>query len=905
MTSTAPRLSLHQLSLYNPGRMPTEQVLSAFAVRRQQLERIIADIAAEKPRSRAQHHLIVGQRGMGKTMLLARLAAELRTEPKLAERFVPLVFVEEQYAVDRLSKFWLNCLDSLADALEMAGKSDGVAEVDETVDRLTAAGLRAARDDQPFAEKAYEAFARLVKAGGQRPVLLVDNLQLVFERLDTAQQHSLRELLMRPGSPIVVGASPSTPPQTEDYGAAFYDHFKVHYLRPLEESEMRELLVHLSDVAERDDVRQRVLQHPARLKVLRQLTGGNPRTTLTLFFLYAEDFAPSVFGDLEGLLDRVTPLYKSRFEELTAQQQVVASAIANHWDPVTAAELSMTTGIPAGTISSQLDRLERTGVVERTELFGESRTGYQIAERFFNIWFLMRSASRRQRREVEFLTRFLENFYEPPERSRLAQSLMAEEHFSADRYVWSRAVAASLEERELAEDLTRHAELAALREEAAEARARLREVIDIESVSAETLAFSELRRRLIALVPQDSEVSPEQFAEAVLGDRRMFTLEEREKLAVRSSKLTDEEVRTILDAIRTAGAADAELYSPEAVAWFAHRLATGQIRSFRDAEDWNRAFLYGELPRVIALMADSLPQNFGDALAASTIERIKDALTPEANATGWRWGHWGWILEEKLDQYVDAETAFREAIKRDPNRAWSWIGLGEVLARQKRFAEAEASYQTAFAVDATNPWSHLYCGDMYRQSGRFAEAGEAYEEAFRIHPTNQGVHHRRLVLRRDYLGEGSQARPLMEELAVAEPPIFWMSLHEALFAAYDANWGLAVEALENLLVEVPSSNTRMWFHTSAVLIHLNHGAELIAFLERRGDDVRRRPWVEALRALQMRDRRALQNIAPEIRTTAEQLFDAIAAVLMKLPEKTRRRPLPTPKPSRPRRPKRG
>src|SRR5258708_481064 len=428
MTSVAPPplLSVHQLSLYNTGRMSSEQILAAFAGRQQQLDRIVAELASEKPKSRAHHHLIVGQRGMGKTMLLARIAAELRTDPKLSARFIPLVFAEEQYAVDRLSKFWLNCLDSLADARELARDTEGVNEIDATVERLTAAGVWAARNDQPFADEVYEAFAQIAKAGGQRPVLLVDNLQIVFERLDNGQQHSLRELLMRPGSPILVGASPSPPPQSQDYGAAFYDQFQVHYLRSLDESEMRDLLLHLAEAAGRDDVRQRVLQHPARLTVLRQLTGGNPRIALTLFFLYAEDFAPSVFGDLEGLLDRVTPLYKARFEELTPQQQVIASAIANHWDPVTAAALVTATTLPAGTISAQLDRLEKTGVVERTELFGETRTGYQLAERFFNIWFLMRSASRRQRREVEFLTRFLESFYEPADRTRLARHMMRE-----------------------------------------------------------------------------------------------------------------------------------------------------------------------------------------------------------------------------------------------------------------------------------------------------------------------------------------------------------------------------------------------------------------------------------------------------------------------------------------------
>ena len=86
--------------------------------------------------------------------------------------------------------------------------------------------------------------------------------------------------------------------------------------------------------------------------------------------------------------------------------------------------------------------------------------------------------------------------------------------------------------------------------------------------------------------------------------------------------------------------------------------------------------------------------------------------------------------------------------------------------------------------------------------------------------------------------------------------------------------------------------------------HLRYGAELLAFLERRGDAVRLRPWVEALRALHLGDRRALQNVAPEIRTTAEELFDEIEQRLKTLPDKTRRRPLPEVKERRTRRARR-
>lgn len=970
-TPTAPLISLHQLSLYNTGRMSPEQVIAAFAARRQQLDRIVADIAAEKVKSRAQHHLVVGQRGMGKTMLLARIAAELRSDSKLAARFIPLVFVEEQYAVDRLSKFWLNCLDSLADAREAAGDMAGVSEIDTTVARLTAAGMRSPKDDQPLADEIYAAFATLARAGGQRPVLLVDNLQLVFERLEPGQQHSLRELLMRPGSPILVGASPSPPSPTTDYGAAFYDQFKVHYLRPLDESEMRALLMHLADVAERDDVRQRVLQHPGRLTVLRQLTGGNPRTTLTLFFLYAEDFAPSVFGDLESLLDRVTPLYKARFEELTSQQQVIASAIGNHWDPVTAPILASATGLPTSTISAQLDRLEKTGFVERTELFGDVRTGYQLAERFFNIWFLMRSASRRQRREVEFLTRFLENFYEPADRSQIARHLMDEDHFSADRYVWSHAVAASLTEREAAEELTRHAELTALREEAREARARLRELIDFDSLPPATLAFDDLRKTLMSRIPDDAEILPEDFARVVLGDRAMFVSGERQQLAVGVGRLGNAEIQSVLETIRKARAADERSYSAEAVKWFSQRLAGGQIRSLRDSEDWNRAFYQANGKQTIQLMVDSLPLRFGTAINNSSFTKIAAALQPTTRSGARRWVNWGvdlhsklgryseaelayrkaisrgskdtwtWInmgnLLQELRRYTEAETAYHEAITLDPSDAWPWNGLGFLFRNHlKRHAEAEAAYRQAIALDPNNPWpwnglgtlfrdlrqvkeaedayrkaialnphfvvawnslGNLYCDDLDRPH----DAVEAFDNALRWDPTNEVVHHNRLFLRRDFMGEGSHARPYMDELRALSTPDFadTMHLHETLFAAYDSNWGLASEALARALTLRADGfspfTTDDWLRASAVLLHLNYSAELLAFLDERGDTARLRPWVEAVRAFHLGDRRALQNIAPEIRVTAEIFYDGIESRLKKLPEKTRRGSSPKPK----------
>ncbi len=1001
-----PVLALHQLSLYNTGRMTHQQVIEAFAARRPVLDRILADLAAEAATSRAQHHLIIGQRGMGKTMLLARLAAELRTAPALSSRFIPLVFAEEQYAVDRLSKFWLNCLDSLADARELAQDTAAVAAIDATVKRLTDASLRSPRDDQPFADEVFAAFAEAASATGLRPVLLVDNLQLVFERIDARQQHSLRELLMRPGAPVLIGASPTPPPQTQDYAAAFYDHFKNHYLRPLDETEMRDLLVSLADASGRADVRQRVVGHPARLKVLRQLTGGNPRTTVTLFFLYAEDFAPSVFGDLEGLLDRVTPLYKARFEELTPQQQVIASAVANHWDPITAATLAQRAALPAGTISAQLDRLEKTGVIERVELFDEASYGYQIAERFFNIWFLMRNASRRQRREIEFLTRFLESFYEAPDRTRIARHLLDEDRFSTDRYLWSCAVAASVNDPELAAELTRHGHLSALRESDPAVRRRLEELIDFKTLPPSTLSFAELREKIIRRVPPNPHVTPEEFADLVLGHPMLFRHSIRDSFADSKEILQEDELTRKIELLSGYTDRLGELFTPGAVAWFSKRLSSGQLSDPADWDGWNRTLSQASTAEQVGIAVDFMWTS-GPHLTAANLEKIHRILapSPDADVDAWlswanllrfnigdpeaaeralkiainksssedgrAWTNLGELLEDIPSRHVEAEAAFREAVARKPQDFTNWYSLtsflahtaqnylradeayraarkskpdqhmlaiwhADLLARHlnkknealeiiqelthiasletfeweslaailtdplARYDEAEAALLKATADDSEaraftwNDLGNLYCDFLNRP----ADAEAAFAKATALDPTDEESINNRIFLHRDFLGEGSAARPLLQNLpslTKSESPEL-VEIQTALFAAYDANWGLAREglarALDDAQNEIASWNTDHWLRTSAVLLHLNYGAELIAFLDERGENSRLRPWVEALRAAQLGDRRALQNIAPEVRITAEIFFDGIERRLKQLPAKTRRRPVP-------------
>ena len=53
--------------VFNPHQLSADEIRGTFVVRRKLFDAIMRDIAAHQTNSVPQHHLVVGQRGMGKT----------------------------------------------------------------------------------------------------------------------------------------------------------------------------------------------------------------------------------------------------------------------------------------------------------------------------------------------------------------------------------------------------------------------------------------------------------------------------------------------------------------------------------------------------------------------------------------------------------------------------------------------------------------------------------------------------------------------------------------------------------------------------------------------------------------------------------------------------------------------
>jgi len=76
-----------------------------------------------------------------------------------------------------------------------------------------------------------------------------------------------------------------------------------------------------------------------------------------------------------------------------------------------------------------------------------------------------------------------------------------------------------------------------------------------------------------------------------------------------------------------------------------------------------------------------------------------------------------------------AKERFNEAVKTEPNHAWSVIGLGVIAYREGNVNAAIHYFSQAVNIEPNNSFGHLLLSVAYQESGREAEARSAYATA--------------------------------------------------------------------------------------------------------------------------------------------------------------------------------
>lgn len=94
----------------------------------------------------------------------------------------------------------------------------------------------------------------------------------------------------------------------------------------------------------------------------------------------------------------------------------------------------------------------------------------------------------------------------------------------------------------------------------------------------------------------------------------------------------------------------------------------------------------------------------------------------------------GVIYLESGDDWEDAEEAFRQALKTDPQNGFILNNLGLVLYHQDKYADAIRNFEQAVRQDDLNAARHANLGMAYMAMRQYAKAESAFKRALKLAP---------------------------------------------------------------------------------------------------------------------------------------------------------------------------
>lgn len=377
---------------FNPGMLQgDDEIVRQFVVRNNELQVLLDVLRGNIASLSCQHALVIGPRGRGKTMLLARVTAEIRTANDLSRAFVPVRLMEESYEVFSLGDFWLEVLFHLAIEIE-SQHPDLSVELKKSRTDLAGRWQGLEWEDQVFS-----AVLEAADLLGKKLVVMVENMQDICKQADRHFGWKLWNAMQTEPSIVLVASATS---QFEALNARepLFDVFRTLHLEPLNAGECAMLWRALAG----ESVEEREIQP------LRILTGGSPR--LIAVVAASRRSLADLMENLADLVDEHTEYFRSQFGALTGKKLRVYIALVDLWQPSSASEIARRSRMDIRVVSTMLSRLVGDGVVETVD--NGPRGRYAVVERLTCIYYKLRQ-QRDGAAVVRRLVDFMRAYYSP------------------------------------------------------------------------------------------------------------------------------------------------------------------------------------------------------------------------------------------------------------------------------------------------------------------------------------------------------------------------------------------------------------------------------------------------------------------------------------------------------------
>ena len=390
------------IGLYRSGVTSPERLRHTSVAREHLLDNAIESLRGSMDRKSKSHLLFIGPRGIGKTHLLSCIEDAVQSDQALGSRVVVVRFPEESNRTLSFADFLIGMCGILKEVLE-----------DEPLWTKLFDAVETEEEDARVADTLMPAIREENRRRGRTLLIMLENLgeilgQQIRDRNDVA---ALRKFFMADNGCLLLATAPLHFDGITDVGQPFYDFFDVQTLENLSFEDTVEV-IRLNLEWEERDIPETLEDMRPRLQALYRMTGGNPRLTMMLYELIAHESITSVQDQFHLLLDRISPFYQGRLNDLPPGQRALLECLASMRDQEkTPAAIAARMRMSQQETSSLLKRLTDAHYLRADRHPRDRRSRlYTIREGFFDIWLAM-NLSRSARKRMPFLLDFFSLFY--------------------------------------------------------------------------------------------------------------------------------------------------------------------------------------------------------------------------------------------------------------------------------------------------------------------------------------------------------------------------------------------------------------------------------------------------------------------------------------------------------------
>ena len=396
--------ALHSnVGLYRSGVTSPERLRHTSVAREHLLDNAIESVRGSASRKSKNHLLFIGPRGIGKTHLLSCIEDAVRSDESLCASVVVVRFPEESNRTLSFADFLIGMCGTLKEVLE-----------DEPLWTELFTAVQTEEDDATVADTLVPAIREENRRRGRTLLVMLENLGEILTRQirDRNDVAALRKFLMADNGCLLVATTPLHFDGITDVEQPFYDFFDIQILENPSFEETVEVIRLNLEWEERKDILESLEMMRPRLQALYRMTGGNPRLTMMLYELIAHESVTNVQNQFHLLLDRISPFYQGRLNDLPPGQRALLECLASMRDQEkTPAAIAARMRMSQQETSSLLKRLTDAHYLRADRHPRDRRSRlYTIREGFFDIWLAM-NLSRGARRRMPFLLDFFSLFY--------------------------------------------------------------------------------------------------------------------------------------------------------------------------------------------------------------------------------------------------------------------------------------------------------------------------------------------------------------------------------------------------------------------------------------------------------------------------------------------------------------